>query len=335
MHPDTPPDESNVLEKIETALKQAVRENSDLNLEYGTRIKRQKYTYLAVEHFTGDDETFPVTYSWYKFGAVMPAASKSGTLGPMSTQMPAPDARKSGIFTADFDDIVDFYRRGDFTPGLNQDSWYASDLDFLAAFYESHAPEEYRDLYLGNVALRQYLDSALEEVRTAWQESPEDRLSPVFGTEQYEDVGRAAAQIHLGLVGNDFLSQTLDEVREFTNLVEDAFLVLSHTRASEVTESQVVVLKELKQVYNEWIWEYPALLMSKETAKGPNAPTLRKWSAQKHFSVEDNLQTHIDSVSQSCMDAGLVPDSAQYPEHEDSMETVGRTVALRAMRRDG
>jgi hypothetical protein len=157
----------------------------------------------------------------------------------------------------------------------------------------------------------------------------------VFGTEQYEDVGRAAAQIHLGLAGIDTLSQTLNEVREFTNLVEDAFLVLSQTRASEVTESQVVALEELKQVYNEWIWEYPALLMSKETAKGPNAPTLRKWSSQKHFSVEDNLQKHIDSVSQSCEGAGLVPSSAQYPDHDDDVETIGRTVALQAMRRDG
>ncbi|UPV99958.1 hypothetical protein M0R88_15755 [Halorussus gelatinilyticus] len=334
MHPDAPPDESDVLEKVETALKQAVRDNSDLNWEYGTRIKRQKYTYLAVEHFTDSDEAFPVTYSWYKFGAVMPAAPKSGTVGPASTQMPTPDARESGIFTVAFDDIVDFFRRSDFTPGLDEDSWYASDLDFLEAFYESHAPEEYRDLYLGNVAFRQHLDSALEEVRTARRGSSADRSSPVFGTERYEDVGRAAARMHLGLVGIDFLSQTLDEVREFTNLVEDAFLVLSQTCASEVTESQVAALEELKQVYNEWIWEYPALLMSKETAKGPNAPTLRKWSAQKHFSVEDNLQKHIDSVSQSCVDVGLVPSSDQYPEHDDDVETIGRAVALQAMRRD-
>jgi len=334
MHSDAPPDESNVLEKVETALKQAVREHSDLNWEYGTRIKRQKYTYLAVEHFTGDDEAFPVTYSWYKFGAVMPAAPKSGTVGPASTQMPTPHARESGIFTASFDDIVDFYRRSDFTPELDQDSWYASDLDFLASFYESHAPEEYRDLYLGNVALRQHLDSTIEGVRTAQRESSADRPSPVFGIEQYEDVGRAAARIHLGLVDIDFLSQTLNEVREFTNLVEDALLVLSRTDASEVTEPQVAALEELKQVYNEWVWEYPALLISKETAKGPNAPTLRKWSAQKHFSVEDNLQKHIDSVSQSCVDTGLVPGSDQYPEHDDDVETLNRTVALKAMRQD-
>jgi hypothetical protein len=334
MHPDAPPDESNVLEKVETALKQAVREHSDLDWEYGTRIKRQKYTYLAVEHFTDGEEDFSITYSWYKFGAVMPAAPKSGTVGPASTEMPTPDAREAGVFTATFEEIVDFYRTNDFTPVLDRDSWYASDLDFLQTFYESHAPEEYRDLYLANIALRQHLDSGLEQLQSYHQASRGDQSTPVIETEQYEEVGRAAAQIHLELVGIDALGETLDEVREFTNLVEDALLVLSQTLPSEVTKSQVDALKELEEVYNEWVWEYPALLMSKETANGPNAPTLRKWSAQKHLSVEDNLQKQIDRATRSCVDAGLVPSSDQYPDHDDDVETVGRTVALEAMRKD-
>jgi hypothetical protein len=334
MHPDAPPDESNVLEKVETALKQAVREDSHLSWEYGTRIKRQKYTYLAVEHFTEGEEDFSVTYSWYKFGAVMPAAPKSGTVGPASTQMPTPDARKAGVFSATFEEIVDFYRTSDFTPELNQESWYANDLDFLETFYESHAPEEYRDLYLANIALRQHLNSALEQLQSDHGDSQADQSNPVIGTGQYEEVGRAAAQIHLDLVGIDALGETLDEVREFTNLVEDAFLVLSQTPPSEVTKSQVDALKELEEVYNEWVWEYPALLMSKETANGPNAPTLRKWSSQKHLSVEDNLQKHINRVTRSCVDAGLVPSSDQYPEHDDDVETIGRTVTLDAIRKD-
>lgn len=335
MHPDTPPDESNVLEKVETALKQAVRQHPDLSWEYGTRIKRQKYAYLAVKHFTADDETFPVTYSWYKFGAVMPAAPKSGTVGPASTEMPTPDARKSGVFTVPFDEIVDFYSVGELTPGLDQESWYASDLDFLATFYEEHAPEEYRDLYLGNVELRKRLNSALEELRAARGDEFSESTSTAIDPDRYEDVGRASARIHLGIAAESCLEQTLERVREFTNLVEDAFLVLSQTHASDVTAAQVSALETLEDVYNEWVWEYPALLMSKETATGPNAATLRKWSAQKHFDVEDNLQGHVDRAREACSDAGLTPTSSQYPEHDDEVETIGRTVALQAMRRDG
>lgn len=330
MHPDTPPDESNVLEKVESALKQAVRQNLDLSWEYGTRIKRQKYTYLAVDHFTGDDEAFPVTYSWYKFGAVMPAAPKSGTIGPVSTQMPAPGARESGVFTATFDEIVNFFDQGDFTPGLTEESWYASDLEFLSSFYKQYAPDEYKELYLGNIELRQSLDSAIREL----EETRSDSSDPVIETEAYEEVGRAAARIHLGVMHGPSLSQTLDELRQFTNLVEDAFLVLSQTKSGEVTRDPVNLLCDLRDVYNEWIWEYPALLMSKETAQGPNASTLRKWSSQKHFSVEDNLHKKIDEAKQSCSAVGLTPTSSQYPDHDDEVKTIGRRIGLQAMRRD-
>ncbi|MCU4802395.1 hypothetical protein OB920_18625 [Halobacteria archaeon HArc-gm2] len=330
MHPDTPPDESNVLEKVETALKQAVRQSPDLSWEYGTRIKRQKYTYLAVDHFTGDDEPFPVTYSWYKFGAVMPAAPKSGTIGPVSTQMPAPDVRESGVFTVTFDEIVNFFEQGDFTPGLTEESWYASDLEFLSSFYEQHAPDDYRELYLGNIELRQNLDSAIRELEETRSDSPD----PVIQVEDYEEIGRAAARVHLGVIRGPALGQTLDELRQFTNLVEDAFLVLSQTNTGEVTGDQLELLCDLRDVYNEWVWEYPALLMSKETAQGPNASTLRKWSSQKHFSVEDNLQDKIEEVEQSCSAVGLKPTSSQYPDHDDEVETIGRRIALQAMRRD-
>lgn len=332
MRPDTPPDESDVLEKVETALKQAVRQDSDLNWEYGTRIKRQKYAYLAVDHFTSEEETFPVTYSWYKFGAVMPAAPKSGTIGPVSTQMPAPDARGSRVFKATFDEIVDFFEEGDFTPRLNKESWYASDLDFLLSFYKQHAPDEYQELYLGNLYFRQVLDSGIRKLEEA--ESVVDPDSPVIGADVYEEVGRAAARIHLGVMSDPSLSGTLVELRQFTNLIEDAFLVLSQTKFGDVTRGQLNLLRDLRDVYNEWVWEFPALLMSKETAQGPNASKLRKWSSQKHFSVEDNLHKKIDEAKQSCSEIGLTPTSSQYPDHDDEAEAIGRTIALQAMRRD-
>jgi hypothetical protein len=332
MHPDTPPDESNVLEKVETALKQAVRQDPDLNWEYGTRIKRQKFAYMAVEHFTGEDEAFPVTYSWYKFGAVMPAAPMSGTIGPVSTQMPTPQARESGIFTATFDEIVEFFREGATNPALNEETWYASDLDFLYTFYEHHAPEEYRELYLGNVELRQGLESAIRELEES--EADPRSMSAGIDIDEYEAIGRAAARLHLGVVEDQSLGSTLDELRRFTNLVEDAFLVLAQTERREITDKQIGAIGDLLEVYDEWVWEYPALLMSKETAHGPNASTLRKWSSQKHFSLEDNLNDQIDAVARTCSEAGLTPSSAQYPDHDDEVETAGRTVALQAMRRD-
>lgn len=336
MDPDTPPDESNVLEKVETALKQAVRGNPELSWDYGTRIKRQKYVYLAVRHFTPNDEDLPVTYSWYKFGAVMPASPQTGTIGPVSTQMPTPDARNSGVFHASFDELVGFFEKELSDPELSEEYWYASDLDFLETFYEDHAPSEYRDLYLGNVDFRRKLGDAIHTLER-WDDGTTNStptLETVFSEEDYQDVGRAAARMHLGIAAVDHLQETLPEVRRFTNIVEDVFLVLSETNPSAVTDAQFATVQQLDETYNEWVWEYPALLISKETATGPNAPTLRRWSAQKHFSVEDNLSGEIDDVLRKCREAGLIPSSDQYPDRRDALAQSVNRIVLGSLRRD-
>lgn len=336
MHPDTPPDESNVLEKVETALKQAVRQHPDLSWEYGTRIKRQKYVYIAVKHFTQSDDELPVTYSWYKFGAVLPASPQTGTIGPVSTQMPTPDARESGIFSTPFDKLVKFFEEGLSSPELNEEHWYASDLDFLMSFYENYVPTEYQDLYLGNIELRRKLSETIETLKRQCDgtKSQVPTTGIVLSEDDYKTVGQAAARMHLGVVGVEYLGETLSEVRRFTNLVEDAFLTLSRSDHSEVTDTQLAAIEKLEENYNEWVWEYPALLISRETATGPNASTLRKWSAQKHFSVEDNLQREINDAARICREAGLVPSSNQYPKRGDEIEESVKKIALSTMRRD-
>ncbi len=334
MESHTPIDESNLLEKVETALKQAVRRDPDLDWDYGTRIKRQKYVYLAVEHFTRPEEELPVTYSWYKFGAVMPASPETGTIGPVSTQMPTAPGRESGVYTTSFDELVEFFGSDSLSIPLDSENWYSSDLDFLWKFYETHAPEEYRDMYLGNVALRMQFDrirNRLEECEhSVGTDTPSET---VLEGEDYEEVGRAAARLHLGIVGAR-LDETLDQVRRFTDLVEGAALILTNTTVGEVTQEQVRTFEQLEESYNEWVWEYPALLASKQTATGPNAATLRKWSTQKHFRVEDNIERHVDEAKAACEEAGLVPSSSDYPNHDDATESLGREVALGAMRRD-
>jgi hypothetical protein len=334
MKSHTPIDESNLLEKIETALKHAVREDPDLNWDYGTQIKRQKYVYLAVDHFTQPEEELPVTFSWYKFGAVMPAAPETGTIGPVGTQMPTSPGRESSVYTTAFDELVAFFGSGSLSVPLNSENWYSSDLDFLWKFYETHAPEEYQDMYLGNVALRMQFGRIRDRLNECEHSVGTDASGEiVLRREQYEEVGRAAARLHLGIVGAR-VDETLNQVRRFTDLLEGATLVLTNTTAGEVTQAQVRVFEQLEESYNQCVWEYPSLLVSKQTATGPNASTLRKWSTQKHFRVEDNIKRHVDEAEASCEDTGLVPSSSDYPEHDDTTEAIGRELALGAMRRD-
>lgn len=333
MKPDTPPDESSVLDKVEAALKHVVRQHPRLSWEYGTRIKRQKYVYLAVRHFTPTHQDLPVTYSWYKFGAVMPAAPKTGTIGPASTEMPTPAARDSKIFTTEFDDLVSFFEDELTEPPLNAEFWFATDLDFLERFYNLHAPERYRDLYLSNIDFRRHLASAYERLENGFRTGEDDSNAFAVSESDYESIGRAAAKMHLALVDTAVVRETFEEVRRFTDLVEDAFLALTRTELSEVRQRQVDCLDELERTYSEWVWEYPALLISKDTAMGPNASVLRRWSEQKHFSVEDSLSNEIDAVENRCSSAGLTVAFDEYPHHHDELDGAMKRRVLRAMRR--
>jgi len=78
--------EREVLQRIDRGLEDAV-EGNGLNWQAGTRVKRQKYTEVALRHYLGpipadgSQTKSPITRSWFKYGptAVMaPSGSYSG-----------------------------------------------------------------------------------------------------------------------------------------------------------------------------------------------------------------------------------------------------------------
>lgn len=85
--------EREVLRRIDRGLADAV-EGNGLNWQAGTRVKRQKYTEVALRHYLGpipadgSQTTSPITRSWFKYGptAVM---APSGSYAELDTPSPA------------------------------------------------------------------------------------------------------------------------------------------------------------------------------------------------------------------------------------------------------
>ncbi|APX98004.1 hypothetical protein [Natronorubrum daqingense] len=97
--------EQEVLQRIDQGLRDAV-EGNGLNWQMGTRVKRQKYTEVALRHYLGpipadgSQTTSPITRSWFKYGptAVMaPSGSYAGTgtQSPAEPQTPTNDGQQS------------------------------------------------------------------------------------------------------------------------------------------------------------------------------------------------------------------------------------------------
>lgn len=309
MHSRQPPSENAILQKVENSLEQAVLE---LGLDwYSPRIKRQKYTYLAVDHFTEVNE-YPITYSWYKWGASFPNAPAAEDAFGGSHTMYSQEAKNTDLFAVGDDELIRFFKHAIDSVPL-EEYWNEHHLDFLEPFYEYHAPEEYRQMYLANIALRQVFQTAAEGIS--------DGRQPV-DEQMYEKVGQATANLQMGVMANDELSQVLNPIVEFTDVTEDVFMTLSRRDAASVTQKQLQAIIELKSIYSETIWSFPTNVLSQQTAVGPNKNRLIRWAESGLENTQNQYPDAIHGAFETCEDAGLLPDVASYPEYSDEAESL-------------
>lgn len=303
------PQENAILQKVENALEQAVLE---LGLEwYNPRIKRQKYTYLAVDHFTRPDE-YPVTYSWFKWGASFPAAPAAEDGFGGSHTMYSPEARNTDIFSVGDEELINFFKHDIETIPLEK-YWNTHHLEFLIPFYEEHAPPDYRQMYLANIEIRKKFQKTTEEIS--------DGKQPV-NDEMYEEIGQAAANLQMGIMTNDELGQVLRPITKYTDLMEDVFLTLPNRNASDIDQNHLQALIELKSTYTETIWALPTNIVSQQTAVGPNKNRVHRWAESGLETALNQYPDAIQSAYSACDDAGLLPDLSSYPEHDDEAESI-------------
>jgi hypothetical protein len=320
-----PPSERPVLEKVENGLKQAVQNDPDMEWsEEGTKIRRQKYTDRAVEHFTRRDEDPVVTSSWYKYGKTYPAAPSGANVG--DGQFPSLRIRDSELYTASVDEITRFFTHEVRRPTLNENNWYMGTLSFLKQFYNWHAPDEYRDLYLANIGLRRVFADTKHEISSLRDQQNGEKASlGDFGNNQsvnyYKRVGRAAAQLHMEIATTPSVEDTLSPVREFTDLVDDVFMVLAEHDQSDLTSYHHYAIESLEEFYSESAWEYVAAYIMRDTAEGPNSDWVEQQAEGKIKALNDSFNQHLEMERQLCGEAGLLPGVEEYPDQGDDVES--------------
>lgn len=331
-----PPAERPILQKVETGLKQAIEDDSDLDWPEGgkgTRIRRQKYTEQAVSYFTKNDPEPVLTSSWYKFGITYPAAPSGANFG--DGQFPSPNLRESEIFEASPSDIAHFFSHIANKPSLDGKHWYMSSLDFLEKFYRIHAPEDYRELYIQNIELRRIFEDTTLEI-SSLRESQTDSATSLsdFGSDTevdyYKRAGRTASRMHMELATIPELEASLDPVREFTDLLEDVLMQLAKIEQSELKSRHRSAIEALEEFYNKSVWEYPAAVIMKETVVGPNSDWVVNNADKKLKALRSSYSDDLKQLRQTCREAGLLPTPQDYPAQNDgiSSATIGmmRTV---------
>jgi hypothetical protein len=209
------------------------------------------------------------------------------------------------------DDIVDFY--------ISElpDVWHQNTMRFLQNFYLAHAPDAYRDLYVQSTHLRIHLrdiEEAIEAHLTG--ESPEESIDDLA-----RSVGLEISDLHSTIQTTESLSPTFDGVVAGTDVIEDGLMMLSKRVPDQLDEAHLEAIKSMQEFYYYYVWRYPCLVISQETATGPSAEILRKERQQQFNNFDKQLEGRIEAIEAELDDAGLLPKYSDYPAADDKMET--------------
>jgi hypothetical protein len=304
-HPEKPTEDA-ILTKIENALNSVL---ADLGLPANeeAHVKRQKYLYLVVDEFAENDSD-PITYSWFKWGVSCKAGP--GSDGPGQTLW-ANTTQAYPILEAQPSDIEQFLRSE--IEHIPLDEYWEKDfLDFLEHFYHNHAPPEYRDLYLANVDLLRILDDI--------QAAVYNRRNPVR-EETYEDVIDRTSKLNQEVLAIEHLEDRYRYTSDFTNLFEDVVMMLSELQGQDLKRGHETVMSELKKFYRDHVWLMIAHKLSLRTAVGPNLDMIQSDSDNMLTTLRTQFDEELRQNRERCDAMNLLPSVGDYPDFESESES--------------
>lgn len=314
--------ESEIIYDVLLGLALAVTEDEKIDpdgtLRTITNTKLEKFVYMAVEEFE-----LPVTYSWYLAGAKAQSPTirrerfktAHGTITGKS--QPGEPVVRQRLRTYDASEEVRTF--AGFFDGKLQ--WLFKDkYEFLADFYEDYAPSRFKALYLDSHELRTLLDQTVEQLDEGQAGDVQTGLSSFEDStgrgapNHYEYAGQLISNIHLRLAEEEILRPMLPAYKEFTDTLEDAFMMLAKLDVDELSPKHVECFAELRDFHFNHAWQYPCLRISIETASGPRRDEVVTDRVQRLETFEEGYYPRLKNKRELCRKAELMPDVDDFPK---------------------
>lgn len=333
------PQEEQLLQRIDEGLRDAVGARN-LNWSQATRVKRQKYTNMALDRFLSDSEESqsPVTRSWFKYGETQPLSPA----GPDPLDLSSPDGpalsentnsgeypdQSDSIYEMKQTDFMQFFLHEAESPPLDKRHWNLPDLEFLDIYYESHAPADLAGVYRSNVQLRRILTEAKEMITEIYDnrvrlfaEGDDASLPSLEEHQYYQKSGHAAIELRLAMRQHDDLfEESLEPIRQCTDLIENVLMQLEQLPRTELVRPHSRLLQELEDFYDSTAWLLAAYEMSEHTAEGPYSETLETVATRNFEILLDVFSDELERVRAECARYDLLPRPSDFPSHDDDPE---------------
>jgi hypothetical protein len=340
--------ESDLVTQLLAGIDEAITSVAEIDPTYANKTKVQKLLYLAIDEFD-----IPITYSWYLAGAVVPDRSISPSSLDVYTDQPTSPSEPSIAEPADesvgeessetspvepimfrdetnesdpnppADDLESYVSKGElvaFYRDVLPEVWHQKTMRFLQNFYQEEAPEAYRLLYIESTHLRTHLAELIDTVEIYLDDGNPNREIDSLR----ESIELSISDLHYYTRADDQLRETFEVMVLGTDLIEDTLLKLDRLQPDDFTDEHLSLLRDLQDFFYYYVWKYPCLRISYQTATGPQADELRAERLTEFESFEERVIERRDELKAELISAGLhpAPDDYASPGDQELAETL-------------
>jgi len=288
---------------IELALEEVLESGERRDI---TRVEEEKLTHFAIR-----DLDLELTHSWYLAGVSTIADANTDarsqmhagpSFGSLNTDQPVDDQVK---------ELRDYFASEEFFLGYSlRDVWFTDKFDFLRDYYGELAPDKYRELYIHSLDLREQLWYLTDRLETDQKNAS---LSDFGGGSSTGLIDRSTenefrysvSDFHMNLAETDELTWLKRDVVRSTDVLERVYSKL--TQLDSASLEQKMLLDEIHDYFYNYVWKYPALAISAETAEGPNADALNRRRLIELDGFNNRLNAELENLTTQSHQLGLLP----------------------------
>lgn len=284
-----------------------------------TKTEEEKLTHFAIR-----DLDLDLTYSWYLAGSCTIASANRDThssmrsgpsFGTLKADQPVGDNIKK---------LRDYFATEEFFPDYTlRDIWFTNRFEFLRDYYRELAPDKYRELYVHSLDLRQQLWELTNLIETS-------RTNASLGDFGGSSVGLldrstenefryVVSDFHMDLSEIEELNWLKKDVIQGTDMLERVYSKLTHLES--ISLEQEMLLNDMHDFFYDYVWKYPALAISAETAEGPNAEALSRRRLIELNGFDTRLHAETTELKDQALQLELLP-TIDEPVSNDSEKSI-------------
>lgn len=288
---------------IELALDEVLDSSEQRDI---TQVEEEKLTHFAIR-----DLDLELTYSWYLAGVSTVANANPDTRSKMHTGPSFGSLKADQPVDDHIRELRDYFASEEFFLGYSlRKIWFTDKFEFLRDYYRELAPTQYRDLYIHSLDLREQLWHLTDRLETDQKNASLGDFGGGTSTGLLDrstenEFRYAVSDFHMDLAEIDELTWLKKDVTRGTDVLERVYSKLTQFESASL--EQKMLLDEMHDYFYYYVWKYPALAMSAETADGPNADALNRRRLIELDGFDKRLNAEIENLTEQSKQLGLLP----------------------------